>query len=114
MEYSAVIHPPATFCSFIHRGTPSSIIAEQITRVWPKAASTDPCALAGAGIPSSAASVGARSIDRASTSPFALSFTSRRQAGYTLADDQTVRELTEAAQPLDRGLVLGWVLAPKG
>ena len=36
-----------------------------------------------------------------------------REAGYVLADDQTVRELTEAAQPLDRGLVLGWVLAPK-
>ena len=37
-----------------------------------------------------------------------------REAGYGLADDETVRELTEAAQPLDRGLVLGWVLAPKG
>ena len=36
-----------------------------------------------------------------------------REAGYALADDQTVRELTAAAQPLDRGLVLGWVLAPK-
>ena len=37
-----------------------------------------------------------------------------REAGYVPADDQTVRELTAAAQPLDRGLVLGWVLAPKG
>jgi hypothetical protein len=35
-----------------------------------------------------------------------------REAGYVPADDSTVRELTEAAQPLDRGLVLGWVLAP--
>jgi len=37
-----------------------------------------------------------------------------REAGYVPADDQTVRELTAAAQPFDRGLVLGWVLAPKG
>ena len=37
-----------------------------------------------------------------------------REAGYVPADDKTVRELTAAAQPLDRGLVLGWVLAPKG
>jgi hypothetical protein len=37
-----------------------------------------------------------------------------REAGYLPADDRTVRELTAAAQPLDRGLVLGWVLAPKG
>jgi hypothetical protein len=36
-----------------------------------------------------------------------------REAGYAPADDQTVRALTEAAQPLDRGLVLGWVLAPR-
>lgn len=36
-----------------------------------------------------------------------------REAGYAPADDKTVRELTEAAQPLDRGLVLGWVLAPE-
>ena len=36
-----------------------------------------------------------------------------REAGYLPADDRTVRELTDAAQPLDRGLVLGWVLAPK-
>lgn len=37
-----------------------------------------------------------------------------REAGYAPADDARVREMTEAAQPLDRGLVLGWVLAPKG
>ena len=36
-----------------------------------------------------------------------------REAGYVPADDRTVRELTETAQPLDRGLVLGWVLAPR-
>ena len=36
-----------------------------------------------------------------------------REAGYAPADDATVRELTAAAQPLDRGLVLGWVLAPR-
>jgi len=36
-----------------------------------------------------------------------------REAGYVLADDRTVREMTAAAQPLDRGLVLGWVLAQK-
>lgn len=35
-----------------------------------------------------------------------------REAGYAPVDDRTVRELTEAAQPLDRGLVLGWVLVP--
>ena len=36
-----------------------------------------------------------------------------REAGYAPADDAKVRELTAAAQPLDRGLVLGWVLTPK-
>jgi len=36
-----------------------------------------------------------------------------RETGYLLADDATVRELTAAAQPLDQGLVLGWVLVPK-
>ena len=35
------------------------------------------------------------------------------EAGYVPADDAKVREMTAAAQPLDRGLVLGWVLAPK-
>ena len=36
-----------------------------------------------------------------------------REAGYLPADDAKVRELTAAAQPLDRGLVLGWVLVPR-
>ena len=36
-----------------------------------------------------------------------------REAGYLPADDANVREMTAAAQPLDRGLVLGWVLAPR-
>jgi hypothetical protein len=36
-----------------------------------------------------------------------------REAGYAPADDDTVRALTTAAQPLDRGLVLGWVLVPR-
>ena len=36
-----------------------------------------------------------------------------REAGYVLADDKTVRDMTAAAQPLDRGLVLGWVLTPR-
>ena len=39
---TAVTQPPVTFCSFIQRGTFSSIMAEQITRVWPKATSTEP------------------------------------------------------------------------
>ena len=45
IEYSAVSHPPLTPCSFIQRGTPSLIIALQITRVLPKDASTEPWAL---------------------------------------------------------------------
>ena len=36
-----------------------------------------------------------------------------REAGYVRADDKMVREMTAAAQPLDRGLVLGWVLVPR-
>jgi hypothetical protein len=36
-----------------------------------------------------------------------------REAGYVQADDKTVREMTAAAQPLDRGLVLGWLLVPR-
>jgi hypothetical protein len=35
------------------------------------------------------------------------------EAGYVLADDETVREMIAAAQPLDRGVVLGWVLTPR-
>jgi len=34
-----------------------------------------------------------------------------REAGYVLADDKTMSQMTAAAQPLDRGLVLGWMLA---
>ena len=37
-----------------------------------------------------------------------------REAGYLPADDARVRAMTAAAQPPDRGLVLGWVLTPKG
>ncbi len=44
IEYSAVNHPPVTDCSFIQRGTDSSIIALQITRVLPVATKTDPVA----------------------------------------------------------------------
>jgi len=33
-----------------------------------------------------------------------------REAGYVPADDPRVREMAAAAQPLDRGLVLGWML----
>jgi hypothetical protein len=36
-----------------------------------------------------------------------------REAGYLPADDAKLREMTAAAQPLDRGLVLGWVLVPR-
>ena len=36
-----------------------------------------------------------------------------REAGYLLADEDKIREMTAAAQPLDRGLVLGWVLVPR-
>ena len=34
------------------------------------------------------------------------------EAGYAPADGDRVREMINTAQPLDRGLVLGWVLAP--
>src|SRR2546430_6295277 len=44
IEYSAVSQPPVTFCSFIQRGTISSIITPQITRVLPMATSTEPLA----------------------------------------------------------------------
>jgi hypothetical protein len=37
-----------------------------------------------------------------------------REAGYVPVTDERVADLTAAAQPLDRGLVLGWVLAPRG
>src|SRR6266487_1790235 len=44
MEYSAVSQPPVTPCSFIQRGTPSSIMTAQITHVFPRATSTEPLA----------------------------------------------------------------------
>lgn len=44
MEYSAVIQPPGTFCSFIQRGTVSSTVTPQITRVLPQAISVEPAA----------------------------------------------------------------------
>src|SRR4029077_21215830 len=44
IEYSAVSQPPVTPCSFIQRGTPSSIVTEQITRVLPIETKTEPLA----------------------------------------------------------------------
>ena len=44
MEYSAVIQPPVLFCSFIQRGTDSSMVAAQMTLVLPKETRTEPCA----------------------------------------------------------------------
>src|ERR1051325_8319650 len=44
IEYSAVRHPPLTPCSFIQRGTVSSIVTPQMTRVFPIATKTDPLA----------------------------------------------------------------------
>src|SRR5260221_2628852 len=44
MEYSAVIQPPVTFCSFIQRGTFSSTVTAQMTWVRPQLARTDPAA----------------------------------------------------------------------
>src|SRR5439155_5611612 len=44
IEYSAVSHPPVTACSFIQRGTASSIVTAQITRVLPIDTSTEPLA----------------------------------------------------------------------
>src|SRR5437588_9226587 len=44
IEYSAVSQPPVTLCSFIQRGTVSSIITPQITRVLPMATRTEPLA----------------------------------------------------------------------
>src|SRR5205809_6950826 len=44
IEYSAVSQPPVTPCSFIQRGTASSIVTAQITRVLPIETSTDPLA----------------------------------------------------------------------
>src|SRR5258708_2705642 len=44
MEYSAVIQPPVTSCSFIQRGTDSSTVTPQITRVLPHSTSVEPVA----------------------------------------------------------------------
>ena len=44
MEYYAVIQPPATPCSFIQRGTDSSIVTPQMTRVLPHSMSVEPAA----------------------------------------------------------------------
>ena len=44
MLYSAVIQPPATLCSFIHRGTVSSTVTPQITRVLPHSMRVEPVA----------------------------------------------------------------------
>src|SRR5207244_13143872 len=44
IEYSAVSQPPVTPCSFIQRGTPSSIVTAQITRVLPIETSAEPLA----------------------------------------------------------------------
>src|SRR6202008_3183370 len=44
IEYSAVSQPPDTPCSFIQRGTISSIVTAQITRVLPIETSTEPLA----------------------------------------------------------------------
>ena len=44
MEYSAVSQPPATFCSFIQRGTDSSTVTPQMTRVLPHSMSVEPVA----------------------------------------------------------------------
>src|SRR4029077_951685 len=44
IEYSAVSQPPLTPCSFIQRGTPSSIVTAQTTRVLPIETKTEPLA----------------------------------------------------------------------
>src|SRR4029453_19344027 len=44
IEYSAVSQPPVTPCSFIQRGTDSSIVTAQITRVLPMETKTEPLA----------------------------------------------------------------------
>src|SRR4029077_14995928 len=64
MEYSAVSQPPVTLCSFIQRGTASSIITPQITRVLPIETSTEP--LACGAMPKSNATGRSRSLPRPS------------------------------------------------
>src|SRR3954449_4027943 len=44
IEYSAVSQPPVTRCSFIQRGTVSSIVTPQSTRVFPIEIKTEPVA----------------------------------------------------------------------
>src|SRR5215213_4819678 len=44
IEYSAVSQPPVTFCSFIQRGTVSSIVTAQITDVLPIETKAEPLA----------------------------------------------------------------------
>src|SRR4029077_17158724 len=44
IEYSAVSQPPVTPCSFIQRGTASSIVTAQITRVLPIETKNEPLA----------------------------------------------------------------------
>ena len=44
IEYSAVIQPPETFCSFIQRGTVSSTVTPQMTRVLPHSINVEPVA----------------------------------------------------------------------
>src|SRR3954452_11780310 len=44
IEYSAVSQPPVTPCSFIQRGTASSIVTAQITRVLPMDTKIEPLA----------------------------------------------------------------------
>jgi hypothetical protein len=39
-----VIQPPSTFCSFIQRGTVSSMVTPQMTRVLPHSTSVEPAA----------------------------------------------------------------------
>src|SRR4029453_12691464 len=41
IEYSAVSQPPVTPCSFIQRGTASSIVTAQTTRVLPMETKTE-------------------------------------------------------------------------
>jgi len=44
MLYSAVSQPPSTFWYFIQPGTPSSMVAAQMTLVFPKLTKQEPVA----------------------------------------------------------------------
>src|SRR4030095_6120054 len=61
IEYSAVSQPPVTACSFIQRGTASSIVMAQITRVLPIDTSTEPLACG--------ATFNSKLTDRSSSAP---------------------------------------------